>query len=60
MNDLYPYREFEPFCLDSLDFSECKSEFRLERDDVPIVADALQVPVRFRCRRGTVCDGIEG
>ena len=30
VNPLYPYREFEPFCLDSLDSSECKSEFRLE------------------------------
>ena len=25
VNPLYPYWEFEPFCLDSLDFSECKS-----------------------------------
>ena len=25
VNPLYPYWEFEPFCLDSLDSSECKS-----------------------------------
>ena len=24
------------------------------------MADALQVPARFRCSQGTVCDGIEG
>ena len=60
VNPLYPYWEFEPFCLDSLDSSECKSEFRLEKDDIPIVADALQVPARFMCPQGTVCDGIEG
>ena len=60
MNPLYLYWEFEPFCLDSLDSSECKSEFRLEKDDIPIVADALQVPARFMCPQGTVCDGIEG
>ena len=39
---------------------ECKSEFRLEKEDIPFVADALQVPARFRCAHGTVCDGIEG
>ena len=25
VNPLYPYWEFQPFCLDSLDSSECKS-----------------------------------
>ena len=25
VNPLYPYREFEPFCLDSLNSSECQS-----------------------------------
>ena len=60
VNPFYPYWEFEPFCLDSLDSSECKSEFRLEKEDIPFVADALQVPARFRCPQGTVCDGIEG
>ena len=28
VNPLCPYWEFEPFCLDSLDSSECKSEYR--------------------------------
>ena len=32
VNPFYPYWEFEPFCLDSSDSSECKSEFRLEKD----------------------------
>ena len=41
MNPLYPYWEFEPFCLDSLDSSGCKSQFTLEKDDIPIVADAV-------------------
>ena len=60
MNPLYPYWEFEPFCLDSLDSSKCKSKFILEKDNIPIVADALQVPARFMFPQGTVCDGIEG
>ena len=61
VNPLYAYWEFESFCLDSLDSSECKYEFRPEKDDILIVADALQVPARFICPQGTVCDGrIEG
>lgn len=60
VNPFYPYLEFEPFCLDSLDSRECKSKFRLEKDDIPFVADALQVPARFRCPQGTVSGGIEG
>ena len=60
VNPFYPYWVFEPFCLDCLDSSECKSEFRREKEDIPFIADALQVPARFRCSQGTVCDGIEG
>ena len=60
VNLCYLHWEFEPFCLDSLDSSECKSEFRLEKEDVPLVPDALQVPARFRWPHGIVCDGIEG
>ena len=56
MNPFYPYWEFEPFCLDSW---ECKSEFRLEKEDISFAADALQVPAKFRCPQGTVSDGIE-
>ena len=60
VNPFYPYWEFKPFCSDSLDSRECKSEFRLEKEDIPFVADALQVPARLRCPQGTVSGGIEG
>ena len=60
VNPFDPYWEFDPFSLDSLDSRECKSEFRLEKEDIPFAADALQVPARFRCPQGTVSDCIEG
>ena len=53
VNPLYPYWEFEPFCLDSLDSSECKSEFRLEKDDIPIPfasPSKIHVPSGHRLR----------
>ena len=51
VNPCYPYWEFEPFCLDSFDSSECKSEFRLEKEDMPFVPDALQDPASLHCLR---------
>ena len=55
-----PYWEFEPFSLDFLDSSECKAEFRFEKEDIPLVAETLHVSARFRCPHGTVSDAIEG
>lgn len=59
-NPLYPYWEFDKFCLDSLNNSECTSDFRVDKEDIPYLAEQLQVPPRFRCPQGTVCDGLEG
>ena len=60
VNPFYDIGNLSHFVSTLLDSSECKSEFRLEKEDIPFVADALQVPARFRCPQGTVCDGIEG
>ena len=36
---MYPYLEFQPFSLQNLDRSECVAEFRVKKEDIPIVAD---------------------
>ena len=59
-NPLYPYWEYDDFCLDSFDSNECLSEFRVNKEDLPHLAEVLQVPQRFRCSQGTVCSGLEG
>ena len=59
-NPMYPYWEFQPFSLQNLDTSECVAEFRVKKEDIPIVAEALQLPERFTCPQGTVCSGMEG
>lgn len=59
-NPVYPYWEYDSFCLDSLDSNECKAEFRVEKDDILLLARALHIPDVFKCSQGTKCSGIEG
>ena len=60
VNPSYPYWEYDCFCLDSFDSSECLTEFRVNKEDLPRLAEVLGVPPQFRCSQGTVCSGIEG
>lgn len=60
VNPLYPYWEFQPFCLENIDSSECLAEFRVTKEDIPVLAECLRIPDRFICSQGTVCGGLEG
>ena len=60
VNPSYPYWEYDGFCLDSFNSSECLTEFRVSKEDLPRLAEVLRVPPQFRCTQGTVCSGIEG
>ena len=59
-NPRYPYWEFDKFCLDDFSSSECESNFRLAKDDLFTLKNALGIPDKFRCYQGTVCNGLEG
>ena len=58
-NLCFPYWEYQPFCLDDLDNSECRADFRVEKEDLPRLATALQIPRFFRWQ-GKICPGEEG
>lgn len=60
VNPKYPYWEYDDFDLDSFDSSECITEFRVNKNDIPRLADVLGVPQQFKCSQGTVCSGLEG
>ena len=60
VNLCFPYWEYDSFQLNDLDSSECKAEFRMEKEDIPRLAAALQIPATFRCSQGTICPGEEG
>lgn len=59
-NPCYPYWDYDLFTLDNFDSSECFSDFRVFKEDLPLLLRSLQVPNQFRCRQGTICSGIEG
>ena len=43
-----------------MDDSECLSEIRFRKSDLPVLSEALHPPNYFRCQQGTLWDGIEG
>ena len=59
-NPSFPYKDYEKFDLESMDPVECKAEFRFEKNDLPSLAEALQIPDTFFCQQQSVCDGMEG
>jgi len=42
-------REYEPFSLDNFDSSEGRAEFRVDKEDIHLLVNALQVPEYFLC-----------
>ena len=59
-NSIYPYWEYDELLLDSLSSDECLADFKVEKDDIPHLAEALRLPGRFRCSQGTLCSDLEG
>ena len=59
-NPTYPYWEYDSFCLDNLTSNECGLNFRLAKEDIPVLVDYLHIPDNFVCSQGTRCSGVEG
>ena len=59
VNPLYPHWRFDSFSLDSMDTSECRADFRVDKEDIPLLVEELRFPQRFTCPQGTVCDSLE-
>ena len=49
----FPHWEYEPFSLDNFDSSEARAEFRVDKEDIPLLINALQVLEYFRCPQRT-------
>jgi len=58
-NPLFPYDNYKELSLDNFRKEECIEEFRVEKNDLPVLADALGVPPVFRCSERSVFDGME-
>lgn len=59
-NPEFSYDIYDRFDLDEIDEAECKAEFRIEKRDIRLLADALGMPATLRCPQRTVAGGIEG
>lgn len=54
-----PYEYYDSFDFDLLENDECLSEFRFRKQDIPLLADVLQVPDVITCYQRSVCTGLE-
>ena len=55
-----PYEDYQRFSFDHMKPDECKAEFRFWKNDIPLLADVLQIPADFVCSQGTIFGGLEG
>lgn len=59
-NPDFDYQSYDSFNLDDIGEAECKSEFRVEKEDIPRLAEALELPPTFKCKQRSICDSLEG
>jgi hypothetical protein len=43
-NPEFPHSSYPKFDLNQVDESECLAEFRVKKQDIPLLADVLQLP----------------
>ncbi|XP_033754685.1 protein ALP1-like [Pecten maximus] len=48
------------FNFEDLTNEKCKTLFRFEKDDIPLLCHALQIPPKIECTNRTTCSGLEG
>ena len=56
----FPYSSYGEFDLDSMEDDECKAEFRVRKNDLDALSEALQIPEVFKCKQRSRIDGMEG
>ena len=59
-NPGFSYEVYNRFELDNMDELECRYEFRVDKQDIPLLADALNLPEIFRCSQRTKVGKTEG
>ena len=59
-NPLFPHENYAEFSLGNFSRGECIVEFRVKKNDLRVLADALGTPPVFRCLQRFVFEGMEG
>jgi len=55
----FPCQECPSFSLLDKNRAVCSANLRVEKYQITRLADALQIPVVFKCDQGTVCNSTE-
>lgn len=58
--EVYPYWKFSSWNFDEWDDTECNTELRFAKKDIPDLLRALEIPDKVICSQGTTCSGLEG
>ena len=56
---VFPYWKFDRFDLDAWDDSECYTELRFRKNDLPALLACLRNPENIVCSQRTTCSGLE-
>lgn len=59
-NPEFPHENYKLFNFDALDPLECVADFRVEKQDISRLADALGIPPVIKHQQRSICDGTEG
>ena len=59
-NPDFSYENYDRLDLNDMNDSECLAEFRVKKRDLPILAEALQIPDSFTCSQRSLVSGMEG
>ena len=59
-NPEFSYGLYQRFDLNEILEPECKAEMRFNKNDIPVLAEALELPERFACSQRTIVDKLEG
>ena len=56
----FPCSSYPRLRLENMQHDEYLADFRVKKEDVPVLAEALQIPETVRCEQRSIWDGIEG
>ena len=59
-NPAFSYDVYNRFNLDNMEEPECRYEFRVDKRDIRLLANALNLPETFKCGQRSVVGKIEG
>jgi hypothetical protein len=58
-NPEFPFSVYGRFCYDAIDEAECLANFRVRKQDIPLLVEVLGIPEKITCPQRSICSGIE-